>query len=289
MPAFGTPTTETGITPLYNADPKEMDAHHRKLQRNRMLMPKEPAPITRQSIEGQVYIYNAGPFPFLQPMGSMGQFTIPHLAEDRVVLNTELNVAGPLIIPGLPKEPYPSEGMATILYHGPPENRGERSDNPGLDFAYEVIGKGQGVNASANLEPYGVFVSLQREQSKPEKGATAEAHAAHQRWVKDVKDAQAKLRALCADRCQRGNMEYSRGNFKDYRSDDLYIMARIIKATEMDFPWLKDTAENVDKKSCWSCGTVLKGFALKCLACGEMQVTQQEFDAEKERRSKLAL
>jgi hypothetical protein len=65
---------------------------------------EEPEAIKRESIERQVYIFNAGPFLYDRP-GSMGTFRIPALKVSDC-LTPDLLVADPLVIPGRPSEYY---------------------------------------------------------------------------------------------------------------------------------------------------------------------------------------
>ena len=289
MPQFGTQADEdrgVGIIPLGSIeDARKVRDFHRNRELARLNIPDEPEPITALSEEQKVFIYNVGPFPFLQPMGSYGQYTIPGLAEAQV-FDDAFSVAGPLVIDGLPKEYYPAEGEAKVIYHRPRKNMGRQSKRPGFDFAMEIIGCGMMVNPSCDLRPFGVFVSEQREQKAPSKGGDK---AAYDKWVSDIKAARILLRKKCTEKCQNANIEYSRGKFADIRSDDLYLMARLIHGTELQFGWLKDSGEATDNKTCWSCGTILKGFAMKCSSCGEMQVSAAEFEAAKKKRAEMTL
>jgi hypothetical protein len=293
MPAFGQREGNVGlgVVPAVTSNElQQVKEFHRKVQT--MQIPEEPEPIVQLSEEQKVFIYNVSPWRFQQELASYGTRTIPALDEAKC-LSGELYVAGPLVIDGIPREYYPSEGEAKVIYHRPLKNRGRQSKRPGLDFAYEVIGKGMMVNPSCDLTNFGVFVSEQPEQTRPTDNKNTEAQAAYARWTKDVRDAQGKLRAKCAEMCEAANMAYARGTFNDIRGKDgneqLYIAARLIKKTEMDCPWLKGTAEAADKKHCISCQSVLPGAALKCGVCGELQLTQEEYDKEVARRRSMTM
>lgn len=290
MPSFGpTAQEEYALSQVAFDDPRKMREFQNNIRNSqRMNLPEEPEPITKLSEDQRVFIYNAGPWRYEQLMGSYGTYTIPGL-DETLVMSPELAVAGPLVIDGLPKEYYPTEGLPRPIYHQPRKNMGRETKKPGYDFAMEVIGVGMMVGQSNDLRHQGVFVSEQRQPSRPEKSGGKEAWDAFNRWVADVKTAQVKLREYCAKECQAANVEHSRGRFAEVRNDKLYQCARILKATETEFVWLKDTIENVNKKLCWSCTTVLKGHALKCPQCGELQVTPAEFDAEKKRRAEMTL
>lgn len=286
MPAFGAVAGDVGLGAFDARDADAVARMHREHERDRMYVPEEPDPIRELSEEQRVFIFNVGPWSYQQSLASFGTKTIPGLEEDKVFKN--LSVAGPLVIDGLPSELYPAEGEAKRIYHRPLKNRGRQSKRPGLDFAMEVIGCGLMVNPSCDLRNDGVFISEQREQKDPGKNGKPADIEAFQKWAKDVKKAQQLLRDKCAKMCQDANVEHSRGKFADIRTDKLYQAARLIDGNELQYSWLKDTGKG-DNKGCWSCGMTLKGFALKCSSCGEMQVTQAEFDAEKKRRADATL
>lgn len=286
MPQLGIRDGDTvGVLQATRAEAPQVAEFHRN--RNQMMVPERSEPLIEVSQQLQVYIYNVGPKRFQQELGSYGSMTVPGLPEEQVFKG--LAVAGPLVIPGLPWEPYPSEGEAKVIDHRPPKNQGLRSKNPGYDFAMEVCGRGRMVSKSCDLYPYGVFISEQPEQSQPRKNASEDDIKAFARWKNDVETAQKMLRAKCSLLCQEANQEYARGNFREVRSDDLYMFARLINGTELQYGWLKDSGDKADNKSCWSCGTVIKGFALKCGQCGEPQVSEAEMNAERERRFKTTL
>jgi hypothetical protein len=287
MPLLGAPPShpaESGLLPIGLQNSREMDSFHRNKERERMNIPDQPEPIVELSAEQRVYIYNVSPWRFEQSLGSFGTKVIPALEESQCLKPGELNVAGPLVIEGLPVEWYPADGEAKAIYHRPMKNRGRQSRRPGLDFAVEVVGAGMMNHPSSNLLKFGVFISEQPAQSKPSGNASKEAHEAYQKWVKDVRAAENALREKCAHMCADANMEHARGRFGDVRNDQIYQAAHILNKTELDCPWLKDTAEGSDKIQCWSCQSVIGGKSFKCPKCGELQVTLEEFEAEKKRR-----
>lgn len=285
MPQLGAPPAHPGGLDVVRlpagTNPTEI---HRNRERERMNIPDEPEAISETSLAQQVYVYNAGPWTFVQTMGSMGQFVISGLEENESL--KDLNVAGPLVIPGIPKEYYPAEGESKVIYHSPRRNMG-KDRNAGYDFAMEMIGVGMMQTKAADLRPYGVFVSKFAEVRKPtEKNANWDAYRA---WEKQVREAQDALRRKCSELCQEANVEYSRGRFSDVRNDQLYQAARLINGTELQYSWLKDTGEKADNKSCLACGTTLKAMALKCSSCGTLQVSPEEFDAEIKKRQGMTL
>lgn len=284
MPALGrtADATEGGLVATGLQDSRAMDQFHRNREKERMNIPDEPEPISELSFEQRVYIYNVSPWRFQQDLASYGTRTIPALDEDKVLKG--LFVAGPLVIEGLPKEYYPSEGEAKVIYHKPQKNRGRFSRRPGLDFANEVIGKGMMVNPSCNLEAFGVFVSEQVEQEKPEKGAPSAAVKAFDKWSSDVKAAQNMLRAKCAKMCEDANIEYARGKFGEIRNDQLYQAARIIEKTEVECKWLADTASAASREACGGCGRINSTGIIKCI-CGYRVCSDEVWQTVKDRYS----
>lgn len=292
MPNFGAPAAESGnvglgIVPYSNANERDqIGEFHRNRERERMNIPDMPEPVIELSQEQRVYIYNVGPRRFQQDLASYGSRVIHPLAEEMVFGDKDgkPNVSTPLVIDGIPFEFYPSEGEAKVIYHRPPKNMGRNSKRPGYDFAMEVIGCGRMVNPSCDLRPFGVFISEFPEPDKPAKGSPQAESDRYAAWISAVKTAQAALRKKCADICQEANVEYSRGNFKDVRHDELYQMARLIRGTEAQYPWLKDTADKAENTACIGCGFTLKAQALKCGSCGTLQVSEEAFAAEIKKR-----
>ncbi len=273
---------EFGFAPF--VDPGAMERHHQSKERARIIVPSESKPLRELNEKEQVYIYNAGPWPSLRTLGSYGQLYIQGLDEAKVF--DGLAVAGPLVIPGLPSECYPREGMAERQYHTPPETMGEDL-RPGYHFALEVIGRGRMVNSSSDLTPEGIFISLQPEQKRPnpdtlKAGKVPEAQlAAWKRWESDVKEAQRRLRETCSKMCQDANVEWGRGKFADVRTDKLYQAARLIKGSELQYGWLKDTGDKAENMA-----LLIKQMALKCPHCGAQQVSDEELRAYQERVAK---
>lgn len=159
---------------------------------------------------------------------------------------------------------------------------GRESRRPGYDFAMEVIGVGMMVNQSNDLRAKGVFISDQREQKEPAKDAPKPMHEAYARWVKDVKSAQASFRRYCAKVCQNANVEHARGKFADIRNDELYIFARLIKGTALEYKWLGDTEDAAKNQNCPGCGQVVKLDIIKC-RCGYRVCSDEVWNKVKER------
>jgi hypothetical protein len=289
------PADGGSLIPLGLRDSREMDSFHRSREKERMNIPEEPEPISQLSQEQRVYIYNVSPWRFKQEMGSMGAFTIPALDDDKV-LTQDLHVAGPLVVEGLPKEYYPSEGQAKVIYHRPTRNRGRQSQRPGLDFANEVIGRGMGVNPASDLTNYGVFVSEFPEPQKPTRDeypnvaafkealVKFEASGEWKAWVALVHGAQQALRRKCAKMCEDANIEYARGRFGEVRNDQLYQAARLIGKTEVECKWLADTASAASNERCPGCGKTNPTGIIKCI-CGMRVCSDEQWAAVKDRYS----
>lgn len=257
----------------------------------KMQLPIEPSPIRKLSEEQQVHIYNVNPWRYEQHMGSYGYYTIPALDETKV-MDGAMSVAGPLTIDGLPKEYYPmGQALPTTLYHQPREMEGIESERPGYSFALEVCGVGLQVPKYNDVRMQGVFISTIKEQSRPAKGESPDAWERYNKWIALVKQAREAMTRYCVKQCQDANMHYSKGSFADIRGTDgnpkIYQCARIIGGSVLEYKWLGDTGDAIKSKTCIVCSTAVKADALKCPACGAMQVSQEKFDQEVKRRQEL--
>ncbi len=272
---------------------QELLKFHKNRERERMNIPEEPDPIIQLSEDQRVFIYNVGPWRFQQSLASYGEKTIQALEESKVLASND--VAGPLVIDGLPREYYPAEGEAKVIYHRPLKNRGRQSKRPGFDFAMEVIGCGMMVNPSCDLRNFGVFISdyavkgVDRDGAavysapvKPEKGASEDIWERHKAFLSDVGKAKDLLRKKLARMCEEANLEYARGRFAEVRTEQLYLAARLLKKTELDCAWLKDTAEQSAKESCGGCGKTIKIGILRC-ECGYRVCDDETWEKVKNR------
>lgn len=295
MPQLGQQSGDVGLGAAVLEGPgatQELLKFHKNRERERMNIPEEPDPIIQLSEDQRVFIYNVGPWRFQQSLASYGEKTIQALAEDRVLASDD--VAGPLVIDGLPREYYPAEGEAKVIYHRPLKNRGRQSKRPGFDFAMEVIGCGMMVNPSCDLRNFGVFISDYATKAagadgavysapvKPEKGSTQDAWKAWEAFIKDVNKAKDLLRKKLARMCEEANLEYARGNFASVKNDQMYQAARLLKKTELDCVWLKDTAEQSAKESCGGCGKTIKIGILRC-ECGYRVCDDETWEKVKKR------
>lgn len=213
----------TGALELFHIDPvKRQEFEDYILSANQREDPEESAEVKALSKENEVYIYNIGPFRFIQEMGSYGKFVIPASVDGAP---TE-----PIVIPGLPSEYYWSgvteDGIkkGRLIYHKPFGS----PYSPGVDFAMEVIGAGQFSSSANNLMQYGVFVSEGYPPLAKEKWNAL-------RWLKET----------AKRKCDQANYTFaiSRDRFLEYRSDALYDYARILGKTEIQCPWLGDNGK----------------------------------------------
>ncbi len=266
MPDFsGQGQGDIGIIPIQDQNHMRQIADYNR-KRNSLNVPRQPVYITKASKENQVFVYNVGPWTYTQSAASMGEFFIPGL-DEADCLGSDLKVSAPLIIPGLPSEPYPAEGSRAIVnYHTPLETM-PNADKAGLHFALELIGAGAMQNNEANLSLRGVFVSEQPEQKQPAKGGQWDAY---NKWAKAVRDAQDRLRKYCVGQCQKASDAKANGQFAIMREERLYQCARLIKATPVEYPWLGDSQESAMRQSCPACGSVVKSSIFICPHCKEV-------------------
>lgn len=283
MPRFGQrPVEIPGVGALMPYDPKVADFHRKQEIARTNIRPRQAA-IRRISKDLQVYIYSVGPFPCVVQCGSLGAMSIQALPVDKVLLPKDLSVAGPLIIAGVPAEPYPlREGRSEWLEHEAADYLGV--ENQGLHQAQCIIGCSPQSNPSDDLRPRGVFVSEIPEQQKPPaNGASEEDIQLFTEWAEAVMEARKAFRGWAGKMCGEANQAYAKGVFRDVRDDVYYALARILKKTELDCPWLKDTEESSDKKSCIGCGSTMPSGKDKCLACGELQIPEEVYKAKMDR------
>jgi hypothetical protein len=209
-----------GLELLYG-DPKELiDA----IRQDEPVPPPIPDAIRVVSEKQQVYIFSVCPIPFIQAMGSYGSFSIPALPENECFSG---QVAGPVVIPGLPSEcilAYGPDGAKHFnrIYHLPIGTKRP----PGIDFALEVIGEGRFASRSAGLRRFGVFISTER-NPRPEiiKRAEDRLRKTAERILVDM-DWQVEAAAKC------GHGWAPDGN------DRVYLFARILGKTVSDYYWL---------------------------------------------------
>lgn len=286
---------------------------HAQLQRDRTIPDEELESIVELSEKTQVYIYSVGAWPQPIALASLGSRWVPALPEEKVLVANDFSVAGPLLITGVPSEPYPMEAGAIRIYHKPKKGDSLRR-HTGLHLAMEAIGAGARSKNDYDLRPFGLFVSLVPEQPLVENEADRPRYSkwklslgtswkvtlppqplwSHY-WEDIVNLAKKALRTKFSADCARATQAWKRGGFGNEfvgngstEEGKIFIEARILKKTKVECPWLENTEASNDNKMCIAeCGTILPINALKCSACGTLQVTQEKFDAELKRRQSL--
>lgn len=301
-----------GVYPV--GSPEEMrtvfNDHQRKEQARIKL---DPLPMAQEdaSIAASVYIYNVGPWSHPRSLASMGKKLIMALPKENVF--DGLRVSEALVIEGQPWEPYPME-KPVRLFAGrkapadrsmiPAGVEGDRFRNPGLDLAWEILGYGIGQDDSNKIDRMGVFISeFPEPKGRPQQPKRPKADALTEdfiafgqemaayreyderfgKWEKAVRTAQDKLRAYCSLQVQRADDSWKQGTFlNDYpeaRRIRAHQCAEMIKSDAKMHGWLGDAHSNLKPKQCIACSELLDAKALKC-KCGQLQVTQEVFDAE---------
>lgn len=288
MPTLGTPENDSrGIAIIPVPSEEAIQQFHRKKEEQRMAVPEELEAIVETSERTRVYIYSVGAWPQQLDAGSLGSRWISSLTEDRVLQPNDLSVSTPLVVPGIPSEPYPNGDEGKRIYHTP-KKRDPLRRHTGYHQALEFIGAAGQSKKSNDLRPFGVFVSLQPEQPKPGKNADEATLKAFAQWKSDVNAAQKALRTNYSAKCAAATEAWKRGSFgKEYMNDErIFVIARILKKTRLDCPWLENTEASNENKNCIAeCGAVLPIGAIRCGQCGEKQVSDEKYEKiMKERR-----
>ncbi len=286
MPTFGTPSPAAGLDIVHTTDPRALERYHRQLQIDRIAVPEELDAISELSEKTQVYIYCVGAWPQQLSLGSLGSRWIPALDENKVLLHGDLSVSEPLVVTGIPSEPYPADDGGRRIYHKP-QHQDPLRKHTGYHLALEMIGAASKSKADNDLRPFGVFVSLQPEQKRPGKNADPAQLKAFAKWESDVNEARKALAKKYAEMCARATAAWKNGKFQvDFMNDDrIFMVARILNKTKVDCPWLENTVAAVENKSCIAeCGFILPVNAIICGNCHQKQVTDEKYDAEIKRR-----
>ena len=310
-----------GVGVLLSGTEREILDHQRRAQQARQARPRQRGTL-KESERLQVYIYNVGPFTrVMDTLGSIGTFVIPGLPEFNEQGKSQvlqgMNVAGPVIIPGLPAEPYPGEPRGQWLELDPEEYMtwteadGEvwsLKDRPGIDLALRIIGAHQQSRSSAYLSsPYdqGCFVSTVMQRTEPKapkepgdksgRGAIREYEKAmidyeeevrlFLKWEANWNAAKDRFTAWAMRRGEEQSLAYANQNY--VRDEELFVLSRIFHKTESDWPFLAGVSANVKSKACWSCGRAMKADLPKC-QCGELQISPAEYAALREKHTGVA-
>lgn len=267
MPTFG---IEGGVSAVIG--PREIAAIHGQIERDRTTAPEELDAVEELSESTKVYIYSVGAWHQQVSMGSLGVKWIPGLAEEKVLVPGDLSVSEPLTVKGVPSEPYPGDGEGRRIYHKPQKNDPNRK-HTGYHLALEIIGAADKSNKSNDLRPWGVFVS---KNSPP--------------LASEVREAQQALAKNYAQMCGKATAAWKAGKFQiEFMNDErIFMVARILKKTKVDCPWLENTLASAENKECIAgCGRVLPLGSLQC-QCGVRQVTDAVYEREIKRRQEEA-
>lgn len=276
MPTFG---IEGGVSAVIG--PREIANIQQQMERDRTTAPEELEAVEELSEQTKVYIYSVGSWPQQVSMGSLGTQWIPGLSEDKCLIPGDLNVSAPLIIKGVPSEPYPGDGEGRRIYHKPQKNDPNRK-HTGYHLAMEIIGAADKSNKSNDLRPFGLFVSKQPEQNVDS--------PTFPRWKADVLAAQKALATNYAQMCGKATAAWKAGKFQtEFMNDErIFMVARVLKKTKVDCPWLENTLASAENKECIAqCGRILPLGSLQC-QCGVKQVTDAVYEREIRKRQEAA-
>ena len=292
MPAFGNPDPAAGVDIVHVTNGRAFEAYHAELQRQRMDTAEEPEAITELSEATKVYIYSVGAWPQEIPGASTGVKWVPALDEDKVLKHGDLSVSAPLIVLGVPSEPYPGDGEAKRIYHKPKKTDPLRR-HTGLHLAKEYIGAGAQSKPDNDLTRFGVFVSLQPEQPRPGPNATPEQIKAFKLWEQDVNGARAKLAKTYNQMCGKATAAWKRGTFQSEFMDRqgglsderIFVVTRILGKTKVECPFLENSTAATENRPCIAeCGAILPIGSLICGSCKERQVSDEVYEREMKKR-----
>jgi hypothetical protein len=229
---------------------QEMTRKQAKL--NTVRPPNMPRAIKAMSEERAVYIFSVNPSVFLLDGASYGTFTAHGCPEGR-------EYSDPLVIPGVPWEPYKVDGnKMEAQFHGD-----DQMDDPGMDFALQLLGIGKMRAPAASLKRFGLFVSRMNPPA-----------------MSDVAAARAALVANDNADIEEANEAYSRGEFSKIKQDYHFEAAKRLGKTAAQCPWLTGTIVTapVDKDVCKWCGFKQDAGFPKCQNCKEV-INQALFDS----------
>ena len=301
------------MTALLPHNEQTLQRHRTREQQRTTPRPRVRA-IEKQSAEMTVWICNVGPFPATILAGSLGPKYIPALPEAKVLIANDISVARPLSIAGLPAEPYPAdEKRAQWIDHDPldPGNQMGWGDRPGLHLALSLIGA-LPVPAGAPPNPQdlrgrGIFVSdippspeslgkpgdpgpeasgYDQERYREDLAmyeAVTKLYADNPEWNDQWRESVAAARTAFVTwaglKLDEANEAFAKNTFGEIRDPLYYTLAHLLKKTATDCPFLGNSADNVQRKSCIDCGSTMKAEALTCPACKSRQVSDEEYDA----------
>ena len=196
-----------------------------------------------------VFIFNLGPW--MQPIlkGQWRYFVPPS--------KPGMDRSEPVVIPGIQTEEYPdSEKTMKLLEYD------------GLEFAWDLLGVGIGMDPMQALTRYGLFVS----KTNPPTGEDLEEETR----------ARERLNLELNSLVNEANAAYTEGpvvfrktvGTKGHHWD----AARLLQKSPAECPWLNTTAAVGDRIACPFCGTSIQRTIPKCPNCKEI-VNQAAYKA----------
>lgn len=259
----------------------------------------------RISRENALYVYSVGCFLTSIPRGDKGTLIVFGVPTEKCLLPNDLTVGDAAILEGIPSTTYPTEGGGMKWIDSVPPAGIGYEDEDGF-HAYEeeagyyealvTIGAGPLSQPEHDMRPKGIFVSKFPEQKMPiapsplREKATAREVVAHERdtqkyeaglvlfekWKSQVIDAKERFTQYCKDTVQSGNEALSAGFWSKIKAgpgkgEPFITCARLLKYTEVEAPFLKDTIEVAQRKLCMFCGSTMLSDKIVCAACGKLQ------------------
>lgn len=260
------------------------------------------ARISRQTA---VYIYSVGCFTEQIPRADKGTLVVFGIQPEKCLIPGDLTVSPRAELEGIPSVTYPTEGGGMKWIDTVPPAGIGYDDEDGFHLFEEeagyyealvTIGAGPLSQPEHDLRPRGLFVSKFPEQKMPiqpsplREKATAREVVAHERdtqqyeadlvmfekWKSRVIDAKERFTQYCKDMVQNGNEALSSGQWSKIKAgpgkgEPFITCARLLKYTEVEAPFLKDTIEVAQRKLCMFCGSTMLSDKIVCAACGKLQ------------------
>ena len=273
------------------------------------------------SMKSAVFIYSLGPFSVTQQIASWGTYPLPGVPlESALKVNDvqpeHISVAGPIIIPGNPAEPWIDDQEGKWIPHA------RYADKPGLDLALTIIGAGMRSGPRDDIRPMGFFVSeipappmayvkpkappvgssestfaMYRDAIERIQAAVDHSEAFYEQnpgametWKATVSEARKVFVEWCSRQCEDGNAAVANNTWDKARDVSLghpdpakglklyFTCARILKKTPVECSFLSNTVEASSRKHCRECGATMMADKPRCPACKALQMSQAEYD-----------
>lgn len=280
------------------------------------------------SMARAVFIYSLGPFAVSQQIASWGSYYLPGVPlESALKVNDvqpeHISVAGPLMIPGNPAEPWIDDQEGKWIPHA------RYAEKPGLDLALTIIGAGMRSGPRDDIRPMGFFVSevpavasayvrpktpgagvseidrsIYRDAVERYEAAVdhsnqfyAQHPEAIETWNNTVSEARRIFTEWCSRQCEDGNAAVSNNTWDKARDVSLghpdpakglklyFTCARILKKTPVECSFLSNTVEATSRKHCIECGSTMMADKPRCPACKALQMSDEEYKEWKRDRN----